>query len=530
MADDPKPPVDRLKHLWGQVKTHEDQMQSCVTDIIARNETLERKLAEAESELMDKRDAIRTLRLDLHRIRHDAPEVTTRTSDSDQELYSAPARQFDSDFIFQFKRHLISQSQPGGSNAATMLRDAVQEEVKGTLPTSSNPMSLLIRIFGNTSNKSMSKIYPDDPPRFQEFVRGFNTSVDECYYVDMGVNGSERVRVTFRDFLAYNRCKKIFFGFPHNEEYSELLDGVAQDKTGKVTLISGRPWYGPFSTLSTVVNKLGSVPVKALFDTVLPHSIVSRKRKAVYDLPQPTGPPQPTGVLQPTGPPQPAGFLQPTGPPQPAGFLQPTGPPQPAGFLQPTGSPQPAGFLQSTGPPQPPGFLQSAGPPQTADHLRPSMLVQPFGTPTLGITQPSVLAPQGMFNGSAPAPGSGIFGSLTQPKASALTTPQGSAQVTPFKNPVHSIFPPKTYDELVTGGYCVTYHILGRCAFAFGAFGKCDAIHGLRLDPAGIEKVASEARQIQCMKGVMCNLKDCIYGHPHLEGGDSKAGIKPSGT
>lgn len=94
MAGDSESPVERLKNIWGQIKDHEDQMQSCVKvraalfallitlltqmkDMIAHNESLERRLAEAESELMDKKDAIRILRLDLQ---NKDSDIANRTS------------------------------------------------------------------------------------------------------------------------------------------------------------------------------------------------------------------------------------------------------------------------------------------------------------------------------------------------------------------------------------------------------------------------------------------------------------------
>jgi hypothetical protein len=101
MADNPESTVDRPKSLCNQFKALGDQFQSCMTvctpvtilpnilltrlqDIIAHNDSLKRKLAEAQSELMDKKDVIRTLRLDLHKSRHERSEIAKRASDSDQ--------------------------------------------------------------------------------------------------------------------------------------------------------------------------------------------------------------------------------------------------------------------------------------------------------------------------------------------------------------------------------------------------------------------------------------------------------------
>lgn len=276
-----------------------------------------------------------------------------------------------------------------------------------------------------------------------------------------------------QSLVTNNRYKKILFGGASNEVYSNFLQTVANDK---FALITGPPL--PLA-LGTVSEKLGSVSFEAVFDTALPQAYRSLKRKTSHEAMQPAGPPQPDG------------------------------PPHSADTPQPTGLPGPVVQPRSAGPPLSSLLAEAFGSPVTHKSARPVGLVSPYS-----------------FGSNPPATGCGTFGPFSVANPLDPAGQQDSSQAMSFKKPTQSLLPPRTYKELVDREYCPTYHILGKCDFAFGVE-TCKKIHGLRLEPAGIEKLANEARQVQCMKGLMCSLWDCVYGHRHVQTGDQKADMKP---
>jgi hypothetical protein len=105
-------------------------------------------------------------------------------------------------FLLQFRSDLVCQGRKGGRHAATVLRDAVQEDVKNKISASIKQISLLVRIFGSVTSRVVGRTYPD-AGSFYEFVRGFNTSIEECYYVDTGGEMTEIVQGIY-SMLEFN--------------------------------------------------------------------------------------------------------------------------------------------------------------------------------------------------------------------------------------------------------------------------------------------------------------------------------------
>lgn len=105
------------------------------------------------------------------------------------------------------------QGLDGGKRTATLLKQAVEEELKSSLPATAHQMLMVIHVYANV--KGLAKTYKEvkdlPEPIFDEFVRGFNMGDAMCDYVDAG-NGKE---------CSDEKVK----GKPHNaSQYSVSID------------------------------------------------------------------------------------------------------------------------------------------------------------------------------------------------------------------------------------------------------------------------------------------------------------------
>lgn len=81
----------------------------------------------------------------------------------------------------------------GGKRAAGLLKQAVEEELRSSLPAVPHHIQAVIRVYANM--KGLAKTYKEAEiipqlSSFDEFVRGFNMGDPMCDYVDAG-NGKE---------------------------------------------------------------------------------------------------------------------------------------------------------------------------------------------------------------------------------------------------------------------------------------------------------------------------------------------------
>lgn len=81
----------------------------------------------------------------------------------------------------------------GGKRAAGLLKQAVEEELRSSLPAVAHYVQVVIRVYANI--KGLAKTYKEtdilrQPAFFDDFVRGFNMGDPTCDYVDAG-NGKE---------------------------------------------------------------------------------------------------------------------------------------------------------------------------------------------------------------------------------------------------------------------------------------------------------------------------------------------------
>lgn len=142
------------------------------------------------------------------------------------------------------------------------------------------------------------------------------------------------------------------------------------------------------------------------------------------------------------------------------------------------------------GPPQPAGAARATGFPRNAAHSpsQPSLSAQPLGsTSAIGSTLPSAATLS--IPSAIPTYTTG-FGASYDANSSISTAPPASA----LEKPNQTMEQPRTFQELMNGGYCLHYHLRGKCIIHDDG-GECLFIHGQRLEPADIERMAAEGRQ-----------------------------------
>ena len=109
----------------------------------------------------------------------------------------------------------------GGKRAAGLLTQAVEEELRSSLPAVNHHVQVVIRVYANM--KGLAKTYKDaevlpQVASLDDFVRGFNMGDPMCDYVDAG-NGKEcsdekikGMQYTFRRRHANTDSSKQCFG------------------------------------------------------------------------------------------------------------------------------------------------------------------------------------------------------------------------------------------------------------------------------------------------------------------------------
>jgi hypothetical protein len=81
----------------------------------------------------------------------------------------------------------------GGKRTASLLKQAVEEELQSSVPSTAHLVQVIVRVYANV--KGLAKTYKEmeilpESASLDEFVRGFNMGDAMCDYVDAG-NGKE---------------------------------------------------------------------------------------------------------------------------------------------------------------------------------------------------------------------------------------------------------------------------------------------------------------------------------------------------
>ena len=93
----------------------------------------------------------------------------------------------------QFKDELVKQSMDGGKKTASLLKQAIEEELQSSLPTTAHRFQVVVRVYANV--KGLAKTYKEmeilpEFASFDDFIRGFNMGNVMCDYGDAG-NGKD---------------------------------------------------------------------------------------------------------------------------------------------------------------------------------------------------------------------------------------------------------------------------------------------------------------------------------------------------
>jgi hypothetical protein len=87
----------------------------------------------------------------------------------------------------------VKEGADGGKRAASLLKQAVEEELRACDPSAAQHVQVVVRVYANM--QGLTKTYKEmgflpQSTTFEEFVRGFNMGDVMCDYVDAG-NGKE---------------------------------------------------------------------------------------------------------------------------------------------------------------------------------------------------------------------------------------------------------------------------------------------------------------------------------------------------
>jgi hypothetical protein len=100
----------------------------------------------------------------------------------------------------------VRDGKEGGKRAASMLKQAIEEELRASGPAAAHHAQVIVRVYANM--KGLAKTYKEmdvlqQATPFEDFVRGFNMGDAMCDYIDAGdgkecsdakIKGRKRVR------------------------------------------------------------------------------------------------------------------------------------------------------------------------------------------------------------------------------------------------------------------------------------------------------------------------------------------------
>ncbi|EEU33462.1 uncharacterized protein NECHADRAFT_89465 [Fusarium vanettenii 77-13-4] len=231
--------LDELKSAWNTCKAHDNERCNLI------------ELSDAQSDLRDKKDL---LHLERERLDDATRQLQDFLHEKDGHMFASVL--IDGDCM-PFKDDLVSQGLEGGQKTASLLRQAVDEDLKCTMGSGASHVRVIVRVYANL--KGLAKTYKDhdilsDLATLFEFVRGFNMGDDLCDFVDAG-NGKEcadeKIKATFRINVVDVHCRQILFGGAPDNGYARLLGPYKEDKTAcrRITLLEGPPFANELADL-----------------------------------------------------------------------------------------------------------------------------------------------------------------------------------------------------------------------------------------------------------------------------------------
>ncbi|WKT53588.1 hypothetical protein QSH57_004150 [Fusarium oxysporum f. sp. vasinfectum] len=241
---DIKAQLEGLRHDWSVCKAQDDQKHSLITSLFNHVDSQSDLLLDANAELRDKKDAIKVTRERVEEL-----EEQLRELQLEKDRHAFVLVIIDGDCM-PFRDDLVRDGLEGGKRTASILKQAVEGELKSFDPVMSHHLQVIVRVYANL--KGLAKTYKDTsilpaPDSLEAFVSGFNMGDTLCDYVDAG-NGKEcadeKVKASFQHHLADVHCRQIFFGASADSAYARLLGKYLQDEVvrRRICLIEGPPW------------------------------------------------------------------------------------------------------------------------------------------------------------------------------------------------------------------------------------------------------------------------------------------------
>ncbi|KAK3291136.1 uncharacterized protein B0H64DRAFT_409905 [Chaetomium fimeti] len=278
--------MEGLKADWDSCKSQDDRKHSLISDLFTHIDYLSSELSDAKLELRDKKDVIK-----LTRDRLEEREMEVKALQIEKARLDFACVVIDGDSM-PFKDELVKLGVEGGKRTASLLKQAVQEELTSSTPTAAHHVQVHVRVYANVAG--LAKTYNEmdvlSEATFDDFVRGFNMGDRLCDYIDAG-NGKEcadvKVNAYFQFCLANIHCQRILFGGTTDNGYARLLGPHAEDHAvrGRITLLEGPPFA---RELADIKDKFRTVPFDNVFRS---HKLVNGKRGVSFYTTRPATPP-----------------------------------------------------------------------------------------------------------------------------------------------------------------------------------------------------------------------------------------------
>ncbi|KIW28928.1 uncharacterized protein PV07_04780 [Cladophialophora immunda] len=240
----PQVQLQGLKAEWDLCKSHDDKKHSLIMSLFDHIEQQSKKLSDAEAELHDKKDVIKMTR---DKVKGVEEQIQALQLEKARLVFASVV--IDGDCM-PFEDELVKQGMNGGKNTASLLKQAVEEELRSSPTSTPHQVQVIVRVYANV--KGLAKTYKEkeilaESTSLDEFIRGFNMGDAMCDFVDAG-NGKEcsdeKVKATFRRDLADVHCERVFFGGTADNGYARLLGPFAQHETDRrrILLLEGPPF------------------------------------------------------------------------------------------------------------------------------------------------------------------------------------------------------------------------------------------------------------------------------------------------
>ena len=349
-----------------------------------------------------------------------------------------------------FQDYLYSSGREGGAEAASLLQQAIKQQLKELYPDANlGDYQIVVNVVLNVQGlgkKLQSCNIISGPAELQSFGRAFGLAQPLFNFIDVG-DGKERadhkIRETLRLFLPIPQCKHVFFGPCVDNGYLPFLEPFKRDSliAPRITLVETRPSEPGFIDLGFRRTRFPSI----FRDTNLPN-----RPMAAPPVASPSALPIRT-----------ASNMQVTA----STFV----PQSTAGAHKPQKSTSPAPSADSTS----------------------SSTWATIGKSTTGgkniniaskkqVARPSIVLNVDDDRLDPPLP-------RTDPGAEKRFATRLKEQ----------------------GKCCNDHHLLGKCA----AGEYCDYVHGEKLSPGEMLVLKHKARSRSCPQKHTCRAFDCTYGH-----------------